>query len=179
MLIVLYNLNDKVGKGIGFYMILAIIIFIVFILYLIIQFSFFKEYSMVMSNYNTLLKVLETRDLVLMRVLPEIKNKKTKDEITSLIAERIDNKKNDNDKIIELDVKINQKLDKAYSELDKSNNPIVKEELRRLVQFEKSLKTIRKEYTKSVDLYNEKILKHPKAMIKFWKMKPLNNYKTK
>ena len=35
-----------------------------------------EEYKDVMANFETLVKVLETRDLLLMRILPEIKNKK-------------------------------------------------------------------------------------------------------
>jgi hypothetical protein len=160
-------------------MVVAIVLFVIIIIYWILHFLFFKEYSIVMANFETLVKVLETRDLILMRVLPEIKDKKVKDEMTNLVSEQLSAKKQGNDKLIENDVAINKKLDVIYRELDKSKNPLVKEELRRLVQLEKSLKTIRREYSKAVDQYNEKLVKHPKSMIKFWKMKPLNTYKIK
>ena len=160
-------------------MVFAIVLFVIIIIYLVLHFLFFREYAQVMGNYETLVKVLEARDLVLMRVLPEIKDKNVKDEITNIVSEQLNARKQGNDKLIETDVNLNKKLDRVYSELDKSKNPLVKEELRRLVGFEKSLKTIRHEYSKAVGQYNEKLVKHPKAMIKFWKMKPLNTYKTK
>ena len=160
-------------------MVLAIVLFLFLVVVIVIHCLFFKEYSQVMGNYETLVKVLEARDLILMRVLPEIKEKSVQDEITNLVSEQLNARKQGNDKLIETDVNLNKKLDRIYSELDKSKNPLVKEELRRLVGFEKSLKTIRHEYSRAVDQYNEKIVKHPKSMIKIWKMKPLNTYKIK
>ena len=52
--------------------VLLIVIGIVYLGYLL----YFKEYKEVMANFQTLVKVLETRDLLLMRILPDIKDKK-------------------------------------------------------------------------------------------------------
>ena len=157
-------------------LIIGIVLFVIFILLLIIRFLFFREYAIVMGNFETLIKVLETRDLLLMRLLPEIKNKKIKDDMSLLVSERMDAKRLGNDKLIETDVKINKKLNRIYTELNNSQNPIVREELRRIVSLEKKLKVIRREYNKAVEVYNNKLTNHPKIMIKFWKMRPLNLY---
>ena len=126
-----------------------------------------------------LVKVLETRNLILMRILPEIKDKKAKKEITSYVEQMINYKRTNNDKVLELDVSINKKLDKIYSELNKSKNPVVLEELKRVINFEKKLKIIRREYNKAVDEYNSKLIKHPKLMAKYLKMRPYNTYDIK
>ena len=155
-----------------------IFICIVFIFFIVYQ-LLFKEYSLVRGTFETLVKVIETRDLILMRLLPEIKNKKIKDDMTALIGERIEAKQLGNDKVLEMDVKINKKLDRIYSELNKSKNPIVIEELKKAVNFEKKLKTIRREYNKAVEIYNNKLIKHPKLMMKYLRMRPLNTYQIK
>ena len=160
-------------------MIIGIIFLSVLIIFAIIYFSLFREYSQMMHSYEMLVKVLETRNLILMRILPEIKDKKTKKEITSYIDGMIQNKRANNDKVLELDVCINKKLDKVYSELNTSKNPVVKEELKKAVNFEKKLKIIRREYNNSVEKYNNKLIKHPKLMAKCLKMRPYNTYDIK
>lgn len=161
------------------YMILGIIFVVIVFISFLIYYFIFKEYSAVMGNFETLVKIIETRDLVLMRILPEIKNKKIKDDMTLLISQRMEAKRQGNDKLIEMDVKINKKLDRIYSELNNSQNPIVKEELKKAVNFEKKLKTVRREYNKTVEVYNNKLIKHPKLMMKFLRMRPLNTYDIK
>ena len=58
-------------------MIWGIIVLVIFAIVFLIYMLYFKEYKEVMGNFHTLLKVLETRDLLLMRILPEIKDEKT------------------------------------------------------------------------------------------------------
>ncbi len=160
-------------------MVIGIVLFCFFVIILLIYFLIFKEYSTMLRSYEMLVKVLETRNLILMRILPEIKDKKVKKEITSYVEQMINYKRTNNDKVLELDVSINKKLDKIYSELNKSKNPVVLEELKRVVNFEKKLKIIRREYNKAVDEYNSKLIKHPKLMAKFLKMRPYNTYNIK
>ena len=160
-------------------MVIAIVLIVILIIFGIIYWLLFKEYANVMAIFETLIKVLDTRNLVLMRILSEIKDKQIKNEMSNLVAQRLDTKQLYNDKLIELDVKMNKKLDRIYSELDKSKNPIVKEELKKLINFEKNLKKIRREYNKVVDEYNDRIVKHPKLMMKFLKMRPFNTYDIK
>ena len=156
--------------------IISIIFIVLFVIFISIHYLFFKEYSIVMGNFQTLIKVIESRDLLLLRVLPEIKNKKIKDDMTMLISQRMAAKRQGNDKLIEMDVKINKKLNRVYTEFNSSKNLIVREELKRLVNLEKKLKVIRREYNKSVENYNNKLIKHPKLMMKFLKMRPYNLY---
>ena len=160
-------------------MILGIVFLVVVCIVLLVYILLFKEYSEVMANFTTLLKVIETRDLLLMRVLPEIKNKKTKDDMSVLIATRMEAKKHGNDALIKADVDINKKLKPIYDEFNKSKNPIVKEAFRNIVNLEKKLKVIRREYNNSVDKYNAKLVKKPKLYVKRLHMKPLNTYEFK
>ncbi|MBR3280424.1 MAG: hypothetical protein IKI57_01075 [Clostridia bacterium] len=160
-------------------MVIGIVLFCFFVIILLIYFLIFKEYSTMLRSYEMLVKVLETRNLILMRILPEIKDKKAKKEITSYVEQMINYKRTNNDKVLELDVSINKKLDKIYSELNKSKNPVVLEELKRVINFEKKLKIIRREYNKAVDEYNSKLIKHPKLMAKYLKMRPYNTYDIK
>ena len=160
-------------------MVIGIVLFCFFVIILLIYFLIFKEYSTMLMSYEMLVKVLETRNLILMRILPEIKDKKAKKEITSYVEQMINYKRTNNDKVLELDVSINKKLDKIYSELNKSKNPVVLEELKRVINFEKKLKIIRREYNKAVDEYNSKLIKHPKLMAKYLKMRPYNTYDIK
>ena len=160
-------------------MVIGIVLFCILLIAFLIYLLVFREYSAMLRAYEMLVKVLEARNLILMRILPEIKDKKTKKEITAHIDEMISYKRTNNDKILELDVLINKKLDKVYSELNKSKNPIVLEELKKAVNFEKKLKIIRREYNKAVEEYNAKLVKHPKLMAKFLKMRPYNTYDIK
>ena len=160
-------------------MILGIILLLVVIVYFLISTLVFKEYNEVEANYNTLLKVLETRDIILMRLLPEIKSKRTREEIAKLVSERMEAKKKGTNIIIRKDVELNKHLKPIYDEINESKNPIVKEEFKRIIKLEKSLKNIRREYTSSAEKYNEKFSKHPKLYLKYLRMKPLDTYDIK
>jgi len=160
-------------------MILGIILLVVVIVYFLISTLVFKEYNEVEANYNTLLKVLETRDIILMRLLPEIKSKRTREEIAKLVSERMEAKKKGTNIIIRKDVELNKHLKPIYDEINESKNPIVKEEFKRIIKLEKSLKNIRREYTSSAEKYNEKFSKHPKLYLKYLRMKPLDTYDIK
>lgn len=63
-------------------MLTGIILLIVSVIIFLIYMLYFKEYKDVMANFRTLVKVLETRDLLLMRILPEIKENHIKEETT-------------------------------------------------------------------------------------------------
>lgn len=160
-------------------MVWGIILLVFLSIVLILYICLFKEYSAVMGNYNTLLKVIETRDLLLMRILPEIRNKKTKDEMAMLVSNRMEAKRKGNNELIKTDVEINKKLKPIYDEINKTKNPIAKEEFRRIINLEKKLKVIRREYNSAVEKYNEKIRKKPNFYIKKLKMIPLNTYNFK
>lgn len=153
--------------------ILLIGIVIVFFIYML----YFKEYKDVMANFETLVKVLETRDLLLMRILPEIKNKKVIEETAKLVEQRMNCKRSGCDNLINSDVELNKQLKNTYEELEKIKNAIVREEFRRIVSLEKKLKVIRREYNNAVEKYNQNLINHKKVCIKYLRMKPLNTYK--
>ncbi len=157
-------------------MIVGIIFLVILIIGIVLFLFFFKEYSEVMANFQTLVKVLETRDLLLMRILPEIKNKAQKEEMHLLISKRMEAVRTGNNELIKADVDINKKLKPFYDSFNKSKNPIVKEEFRRIVNLEKKLKVIRREYNKSAEQFNAQLVKHPKRYLRFWHMKPFDTY---
>lgn len=157
-------------------MVFGIVILVVFIIVFIFYMIYFKDYKKVMANFNTLVKVLDARDLLLMRILPEVKEKKIKSETTRLVDQINNNKKMGCNALIKSDVELNKYLPKVYEEINKIKNPVVKEEFKRIVNLEKSLKLIRREYNKAVDDYNENFIKHKKMCIKYLRMKPLDTY---
>ena len=85
-------------------MVIGIVLFCILLIAFLIYLLVFREYSAMLRAYEMLVKVLEARNLILMRILPEIKDKKIKKEITAHIDEMISYKRTNNDKILELDV---------------------------------------------------------------------------
>lgn len=154
-------------------LLLLIIILGIILIYLL----YFKEYKDVMANFETLVKVLETRDLLLMRILPEIKDRKIKEETAKLVEQRMQCKTGGCNALIKSDVELNKQLNITYQELEKIKNALVREEFKRIVSLEKKLKVIRREYNNSVDKYNKNLIHHKKMCIKYLRMKPLDTYK--
>ena len=154
-------------------LILLIICVIVFLIYML----YFKEYKEVMGNFQTLVKVLETRDLLLMRILPEVNDKKIKEETARLVEERMKCKTAGCNNLIKSDVELNKQLTITYKEIDKLKNALVREEFKRIVSLEKKLKVIRREYNNAVEKYNKNLIAHKKMCIKYLRMRPLDTYK--
>ena len=153
--------------------IIFIIIFAVFLFFML----YFKEYKEVMANFNTLVKVMETRDLLLMRILPELKDKKIIEETARLVEQRMQCKNAGCNALVKSDVELNKQLKQTYEEIDKLKNALVREEFKRIVSLEKNLKLIRREYNKSVEKYNKNLISHKIMCIKYLRMKPLDTYK--
>ena len=160
-------------------MIIGPLLLVIIIGILVIYMVYFKEYNEVMKKYKTLIKVLETRDLLLMRIISEVKDKKVKEETIRLIKQRIDCKKGGCNDLVVCDVALNKQLPATYREIDKIKNNMVIEEFKKIVSLEKKLKIIRREYNKAVDKYNENLIRHKKMCIKYLRMKPLDNYSIK
>ncbi len=154
-------------------LVLLIICAIVFLIYML----YFKEYKEVMANFQTLVKVLETRDLLLMRILPEVSDRKIKEETARLVEERMRCKNAGCNNLIKSDVELNKQLTITYKEIDKLKNALVREEFKRIVSLEKKLKVIRREYNNAVEKYNKNLIVHKKMCIKYLRMKPLDTYK--
>lgn len=155
--------------------VILVIIFIIWILYSL----YFKEYRDVMAMYETLVKVLETRDLLLMRILPEVKDKKIREETSRLVQNRMQCKNAGCNLLVKSDVELNKQLKKTYQEIEKIKNTLVREEFRRVVSLEKKLKVIRREYNQAVEKYNQNLINHKKMCIKYLRMKPLDTYEIK
>lgn len=153
--------------------VILIIIGIVYLGYLL----YFKEYKEVMANFQTLIKVLETRDLLLMRILPDVKDKNVKEETARLVEQRMQLKNAGCNNLIKSDVELNKQLKITYQEIDKLKNALVREEFKRIVSLEKKLKVIRREYNNAVEKYNKNLVAHKKMCIKYLRMKPLDTYK--
>jgi len=127
--------------------IILIVIAIVYLGYLL----YFKEYKEVMANFQTLVKVLETRDLLLMRILPDVKDKKIKEDTARLVEQRMLYKNGGCNNLIKSDVELNKQLKITYKEIDKLKNALIREEFKRIISLEKKLKVIRREYNKAVE----------------------------
>ena len=158
-------------------MIVTIVILLLILAYYIIN-VYLKEYIEVTKIYKTLRKMLSYRDMLLLKILPDIKNKKQKENIMNLIDDR--NKKSDisyDDSIID-DVNLNNELKKIYIELEKmQKNELQLEIFQKLMNMEKQIKGARNKYSSAVEKYNLSLTIHPKVFIKFLHMRPLDTYK--
>ena len=158
-------------------MILGISIFLIFSLVCILYLLYLKEYKELVQNYKILIKVLDTRNLLLLRILPELKNKEKESEVTRLVDTLINSKNVGMNATIELDVTLNKYLKAIYEKISKMKNPIVIEEFKRIIRLEKSLKSIRREFNNSAEEYNQNLIDHKVVCTKILKMRPVNSYK--
>jgi len=155
--------------GISVFLLLAIV-YIWYLLYI-------KEFKDLTENYKVLIKVLDTRNLLLLRILPELKDKDEKNRITTLVDAQIKSKSMGINATIESDVTLNKYLKDVYININKIKNPIVIEEFKRIIRLEKSLKSIRREFNKAAEEYNQNLLDHKFVCGKVLKMRPVNSYK--
>lgn len=158
-------------------MIVTIVILLLILAYYIIN-VYLKEYIEVTKIYKTLRKMLSYRDMLLLKILPDIKNKKQKENIMNLIDDR--NKKSDisYDDAIIADVNLNNELKKIYIEIEKmQKNELQLEIFQKLMNMEKQIKGARNKYSSAVEKYNLSLTIHPKVFIKFLHMRPLDTYK--
>ena len=122
--------------------------------------------------------MLSYRDMLLLKILPDIKNKKQKETIMNLIDDR--NKKSNisYDDAIIADVNLNNELKKIYIEIEKmQKNELQLEIFQKLMNMEKQIKGARNKYSSAVEKYNLSLTIHPKVFIKFLHMRPLDTYK--
>ena len=158
-------------------MIISIVVLILILGYYVVN-VYLREYIEVTKVYKALRKVLTHRDMLLLKILPDLKNKKQKEKIINLIDDR-DKKYNISyvDAII-ADVKLHNELRSIYEEIDKMNkNELQLEMFKKLMMLEKQIKEIRKKYSNAVEKYNLSLTIHPKVFIKFLHMRPLDTYK--
>lgn len=158
-------------------MIATIIVLILILLYYVIN-VYLKEYIEVTKIFKTLRKMLNYRDVMLLKILPDIKSKKKQEEIMNLINERNKKYNISYDDAIVADVKLHNELKKVYLEFEKiEKNKLQSEIFKKLMMFEKQINNVRKSYSKAVEKYNLSLTIHPKVCIKFLHMRPLDTYK--
>ena len=158
-------------------MIVTIVILLLILAYYIIN-VYLKEYIEVTKIYKTLRKMLSYRDMLLLKILPDIKNKKQKETIMNLIDDRNKKSKISYDDAIIADVNLNNELKKIYIEIEKmQKNELQLEIFQKLMNMEKQIKGARNKYSSAVEKYNLSLTIHPKVFIKFLHMRPLDTYK--
>ncbi len=158
-------------------MIITIIVLILILLYYVTN-IYLKEYIEVTRIFKTLRKMLNYRDVTLLKILPDIKDKKKKEKVMNLIDERNKKYKISYDDAIVADVELNNELKNVYLEIDKmQKNDLQLEVFKRLMLLEKQINNVRKKYTNAVEKYNLSLTIHPKVCVKLLHMRPLDIYK--
>lgn len=154
-------------------LVIIAIIYLIYVLYL-------KPFFDVKKVIGILENFLNTRDSLILKLIPEIKNKELKSKIISSIDIRRKSFNLTYNAAIESDIKLNSELKDLYEELNKiKNNKIVIGIFENIIKLEKELKNIRNQYNEKALKYNETLIKRKNVCIKLLKMKPLNTYKRK
>lgn len=153
--------------------ILLLVLFILIVCYYI----FMKDYVEVIKVYSSLEKTLDVRDLLVMKLIPEINDKGLQAKIIELIESRMKNKKIPYNDKIRMDVELNKELKKFYNIINKkADNPVVKATFKNVIEIEKKLIKIRDKYNYSVEKYNLNLMVHKFVCMRFIRMKPLDTY---
>lgn len=160
-------------------MIIAVVVLFLILSYYIIN-VYLKEYIEVTKVYKALRKILGYRDMLLLKILPDIKRKKQKEKIMSMIEDRSKKSNISYDDAIIADVALNNELKKIYLEIENMDkNELQTEIFKKLIMLEKQIKTVRNKYSNAVEKYNLSLTIHPKILIKILHMKPLDTYSKK
>ena len=154
---------------------LFFLLFIIFIYY--IYGTYFKEYFEVKKVYDTLQNVLDTRDVLLLKLTSEKVDKNKLANIVMLIDKRKKTRAAGYTIRMNADVELNHALKDFYPELSKKiDNPISKEIFSRIIELEKQAKKIRNAYNLAVENYNNNLILHKKVCMRLIRMKPLDTY---
>ncbi len=154
-------------------LVIILIIYLVYILYL-------KPFFDVRRVIYTLRDFLSTRDSLILKLIPEVKNKELKENIVGLINSRKEKFNLTYNDAIESDIRLNSELKRLYEEINKiKNNRMVTGIFENIIKIEKELKNIRTKYNEVATKYNDNLVKRKNVCIKLLKMRPLNTYKVK
>lgn len=154
-------------------LVIILIIYLVYILYL-------KPFFDVRRVIYTLRDFLSTRDSLILKLIPEVKNKELKENIVGLINSRKEKFNLTYNDAIESDIRLNSELKRLYEEINKiKNNRMVTGIFENIIKIEKELKNIRAKYNEVATKYNDNLVKRKNVCIKLLKMRPLNTYKVK
>lgn len=155
---------------------LILLILIIFVYY--VYGMYFKEYFEVKKVYNTLQKVLDTRDVLLLKLTSEKIDKKIIAKIVMLIDKRKETRNSGYTVRMNADVELSNELKKFYSLLSKVlDNDLSKDIFKRIIGLEKQAKKIRISYNNAVENYNNNLILHKKVCMRIIHMKPLDTYK--
>lgn len=140
--------------------------------------TYFKEYFEVKKINNTLQKILDTRDLLLLKLTGEKVSKKETAKVLMFIDKRRDTKNAGYAFKMQADVDLNKELITFYKKLNQVlDNEVSKDTFRRIIELEKQAKKVRISYNNAVERYNNNLILHKKVCMRIIKMKPLDTYK--
>ncbi len=161
-------------------MIIALIVLALFIIGYIIYAVYLKEYIDVTIVYKTLRKLLASRDVMLLKIIPDIEDKKYAEKILNLINSRNEASKISYDDAIRADITLHNELKNLYDIINKMDkNELQLEIFKKVIDYEKRIKLARVKYTEVVSKYNMGLTVHPRVCIKLLHMKPLEVYGSK
>ena len=139
--------------------------------------TYLKEYFEVKKVYKTLQHVLDTRDVLLLKLTGEKVNKKDVAKVVMLIDERKKTKNAGYTVRMNADVALHHELKEFYPKLVKVlDNPVSKEVFQRVMELEKQAKKVRIAYNTTVENYNNNLILHKKVCMRWIRMKPLDTY---
>lgn len=161
-------------------MIIALIVLALFIIGYIIYAVYLKEYIDVTIVYKTLRKLLASRDVMLLKIIPDIEDKKYAEKILNLINSRNEASKISYDDAIRADITLHNELKNLYDIINKMDkNELQLEIFKKVIDYEKRIKLARVKYTEVVSKYNMGLTVHHRVCIKLLHMKPLEVYGSK
>ncbi len=161
-------------------MIIALVVLALFIIGYIIYTVYLKEYVDVTIVYKSLRKLLASRDVMLLKIIPDIEDKKYAERILNLINNRNEASKISYDDAIRADITLHNELKNLYDIINKMDkNELQLEIFKKVIEYEKRIKLARVKYTEVVSKYNMGLTVHPKVCIKILHMKPLEVYGSK
>ena len=153
--------------------IVSVVALILYVIYRI----YFREYVKMRSVFRTLRRFLDARDTMVLKIVPEVKDKKLSKEVLKMIEERKLNFTSGHNHAILSDIKLNATLKIFYEKYNqKEKNELEKEIFSEIIRAEKNLKHLRKEYNTAVLRYNQMLVQHKMVCMKLIKMKPLDTY---
>ena len=148
-------------------MIIALIVLALFIIGYIIYAVYLKEYIDVTIVYKTLRKLLASRDVMLLKIIPDIEDKKYAEKILNLINSRNEASKISYDDAIRADITLHNELKNLYDIINKMDkNELQLEIFKKVIDYEKRIKLARVNYTEVVTKYNMGLTVHPRVCIK-------------
>jgi hypothetical protein len=141
---------------------------------------YLREYFEVIRTYRALRKLLETRDLILLKLLPDVNNKNLSKKILNLIDQRRKKAKVSFDDGIIADAELNSALKTLYEKINNmKKNELQEEMFKHLIGLEKQLKSVRTRYSEAVTKYNYALAAHPKVLIKMLHLRTFQLYGNK